>query len=227
MEESRMKRHNDAVSSPSHYTDGKIEVIEFIMDKDMDFCIGNVVKYVSRAGKKDEDKYIEDLEKARQYLDFKINYLKTGNPHGIEGEEENPNYSIPSLYYVDIDYADEYKNKIRRHCSVMATSEAEAKNIALMHTRPKAGNATMSVTSCKELPCWCGFISDVSGDRSILTKYMDIFKKELGWDPITQHNIALGTPANISEDGKKYAQLYHDLLFKIAEVVRQMDAEVQ
>ena len=43
---------NDNVSHPSHYTDGKIEVIDFIEDKKLGFNLGNVIKYVSRAGKK-------------------------------------------------------------------------------------------------------------------------------------------------------------------------------
>ena len=69
---------NDAVSHPSHYTDGRIEVIDFIQDKKLDFCRGNVVKYICRAGKKggSRAKEIEDLKKARQYCDFEINALE-------------------------------------------------------------------------------------------------------------------------------------------------------
>lgn len=68
---------NDPVSHPSHYTDGRIEVIDFIRDKKLDFCRGNVVKYVCRAGKKGgKSKEIEDLKKARQYCEFAINQLE-------------------------------------------------------------------------------------------------------------------------------------------------------
>jgi hypothetical protein len=68
---------NDAVSHPAHYTDGKIEVIDFIRDKKLDFCRGNIVKYVARAGKKgDKTKELEDLRKARQYCDFAIEMLE-------------------------------------------------------------------------------------------------------------------------------------------------------
>lgn len=59
---------NDNVNHPSHYTDGKYEVIDFIHQYAPLMDAGNAVKYISRAGKKDEDKYIEDLEKARWYL---------------------------------------------------------------------------------------------------------------------------------------------------------------
>lgn len=55
----------DNVNSPAHYSDGKIEVIDFIEDKKLNYHRGNVIKYISRAGKKDKTKEIEDLEKAQ------------------------------------------------------------------------------------------------------------------------------------------------------------------
>lgn len=67
---------NDAVNKPAHYTDGKIEVIDFIEDKNLCFHLGNSIKYIARAGKKDPAKNIEDLEKAKWYLERKINALK-------------------------------------------------------------------------------------------------------------------------------------------------------
>lgn len=67
---------NDPVNRPSHYTDGKIEVIDFIEDKQLGFCLGNAIKYIARAGKKNPDKEIEDLEKAKWYLDRQIKNLK-------------------------------------------------------------------------------------------------------------------------------------------------------
>lgn len=63
---------NDPVNHPSHYTDGKIEVIDFIEDKGLGFCLGNAVKYISRAGKKDPAKTVEDLKKAAWYLNREI-----------------------------------------------------------------------------------------------------------------------------------------------------------
>lgn len=67
---------NDPVNKPAHYTDGKIEVIDFIEDKKLGFHLGNTVKYVARAGKKDPSKTIQDLEKAEWYLKREINRLK-------------------------------------------------------------------------------------------------------------------------------------------------------
>ncbi len=70
---------NDPVNHPSHYTDGKIEVIDFIEDKKLDFHLGNAVKYISRAGKKNPDKKIEDLEKAIWYIQREIKNSKENN----------------------------------------------------------------------------------------------------------------------------------------------------
>lgn len=66
---------NDPVNHPSHYTDGKIEVIDYIKDKGFGFCLGNAVKYISRAGKKDPEKEIEDLRKAAWYINRRIEEL--------------------------------------------------------------------------------------------------------------------------------------------------------
>lgn len=66
---------NDNVNHPSHYTTGKIEVIDFIEDKELNYHRGNAIKYIVRAGKKDPSKEIEDLQKAVWYLNREINRL--------------------------------------------------------------------------------------------------------------------------------------------------------
>ena len=66
---------NDNVNHSAHYTDGKIEVIDFIEDKKLGFHLGNAVKYICRAGKKDPEKTIEDLQKAEWYLHREIQRL--------------------------------------------------------------------------------------------------------------------------------------------------------
>lgn len=64
---------SDNVSHPSHYADGWSNGAEVIdLTEHLSFCAGNVVKYVCRAGRKDPDKHVEDLEKARWYLDREI-----------------------------------------------------------------------------------------------------------------------------------------------------------
>lgn len=63
--------NHDAVNHPSHYTRGKIEVIDFIEDQQLPYHLGNVIKYIARAGYKGDK--LEDLKKARWYLDRYIN----------------------------------------------------------------------------------------------------------------------------------------------------------
>lgn len=65
----------DPVNHPPHYRDGGIEVIDFIEAKDLNFRLANVVKYVSRAGKKNSDP-VQDLEKAAWYLKREIDARK-------------------------------------------------------------------------------------------------------------------------------------------------------
>ena len=68
----------DVINHPQHYTLGKIEVIDFIEDKGLNFNLGNVVKYVARAGHKKSSgksvdaKALEDLKKARWYIEREI-----------------------------------------------------------------------------------------------------------------------------------------------------------
>ena len=53
----------------------KHEPIDVIRDWDLDFCLGNVVKYISRAGRKDNTDAIEDLKKAKTYLEYEISKI--------------------------------------------------------------------------------------------------------------------------------------------------------
>ena len=62
----------DLVNNPSHYTDGGVDTLKFIEAKDLNYRLGNVVKYISRAGKKVGSDPVQDLEKARFYLEREI-----------------------------------------------------------------------------------------------------------------------------------------------------------
>lgn len=59
----------DMVNHPPHYTSGGIETIDFIEAKQLDYHLGNVVKYITRADKKGG---MEDLLKAQWYLNRAI-----------------------------------------------------------------------------------------------------------------------------------------------------------
>jgi hypothetical protein len=67
------------ITHPEHYggKENPYEAIKVIEAWDLDFCLGNVVKYISRAGKKNNT--IEDLKKAQWYLNRKINQMENNN----------------------------------------------------------------------------------------------------------------------------------------------------
>lgn len=59
--------------SPDHYQFGKVQVID--LTENLTFNRGNVVKYVARAGRKNPETEIEDLLKAKFYLERELNRL--------------------------------------------------------------------------------------------------------------------------------------------------------
>ena len=67
-----MNEEEDVINHPNHYTDGTIEVWDYIRDKNLNYFLGNAIKYISRAGKKEPDKYVQDLKKAIAYLNKEI-----------------------------------------------------------------------------------------------------------------------------------------------------------
>lgn len=67
----------DNINHPSHYTQGNIEVIDYIEDKRFGYHLGNVIKYISRAGLKESSSKIEDLKKAQWYLNRYIKLIDT------------------------------------------------------------------------------------------------------------------------------------------------------
>jgi hypothetical protein len=67
----------EKINHPSHYGgDTTYEAIKVIEAWELGFCLGNTVKYISRAGKKDPKTTVEDLKKARWYLDREIGRLE-------------------------------------------------------------------------------------------------------------------------------------------------------
>lgn len=69
--------YGDFVDHPHHYQGNGMESIDVIEAFDLDFCLGNTVKYVLRAGKKDNE--IQDLKKAIWYLNRRIQQLEKAN----------------------------------------------------------------------------------------------------------------------------------------------------
>lgn len=71
----------EAVDHPNHYGghDNPFEAIKVIEAWGLGFCLGNAVKYISRAGKKPGNSELQDLRKARWYIDREIQRLEAEN----------------------------------------------------------------------------------------------------------------------------------------------------
>ena len=65
------KQMKDTNKTPSHYQ-GTIQPIDLINAQNLNFNLGNVVKYVCRAGKKQRESVLSDLEKAQNYINYEI-----------------------------------------------------------------------------------------------------------------------------------------------------------
>ena len=64
----------ETVNHPNHYNIGEIEAIDFIESWDLNFSLGNAIKYIARAPYKNDE--LEDLKKARWYIDREIQRLE-------------------------------------------------------------------------------------------------------------------------------------------------------
>ena len=61
-----------------HYKTNSIDIIDFCKLYDLNFNKGNILKYVCRAGRKENESEIKDLKKALDYLNREIKYLENG-----------------------------------------------------------------------------------------------------------------------------------------------------
>ena len=69
-----MREAKNKADHPKHYAYSRFEPKDVIRAWGLNFNLGNVVKYVARAGRKDD--ILQDLQKARNYLDFEIEYIE-------------------------------------------------------------------------------------------------------------------------------------------------------
>tara|TARA_B100000497_G_C7364618_1_gene235849 strand:+ start:252 stop:575 length:324 start_codon:yes stop_codon:yes gene_type:complete len=89
--------------SPNHYQQGSIEVWDFIVDQQLGYLEGNIVKYISRAGKKDNESRLDDLLKAQAYIHKAVSteltnvILPNTRPNG--SSDYFPNGNVPADCY--------------------------------------------------------------------------------------------------------------------------------
>lgn len=79
----------DIIGHPDHYCKGrKYEPKDVIRDWELNFNLGNTVKYIARNGRKFNNSALQDLMKARQYLDFEIDFMKAELEKGEKDESD-------------------------------------------------------------------------------------------------------------------------------------------
>lgn len=84
---------HDVVKHPSHYAEGrKYEPKDVIRDWGLNFNLGNTVKYIARAGKKDD--IVQDLKKAKQYLEFEIEAIEAERK---ASEDDKPKFNTDTV----------------------------------------------------------------------------------------------------------------------------------
>ena len=88
--------------SPDHYQQGSIEVWDFIVDQELGYLEGNIVKYITRAGNKDNESRLDDLLKAQAYIHKAVstkltNAIPTTRPNGSSNNFSNSN--VPADCY--------------------------------------------------------------------------------------------------------------------------------
>lgn len=94
----------DPVNQPAHYTRSTIEPIAVIEAWGLGFHLGNAVKYIARAGHKGDT--LEDLEKARWYLNRAIDGVRSGQPINVALAELRDAPAVDMRGVVEFDLSD-------------------------------------------------------------------------------------------------------------------------
>ena len=84
-------------NTPSHYQ-GTIQPIDLINAQNLNFNLGNVVKYVCRAGKKQGENVLSDLEKAQNYINYEIERIKKNEQKTTKKASKKASYKDRCLY---------------------------------------------------------------------------------------------------------------------------------
>lgn len=103
-------KENKRVIHPSHYNNGAIEVLDLIQPWKLNFCVGNAIKYIARAGLKNKNTEIEDLEKAINYL--KIDMQDISRREFIQDDDV-------IYYFSGRDFADDWKLNLNKHMAII------------------------------------------------------------------------------------------------------------
>lgn len=84
------ENNNEAIFRPQYYggKDDPYEAIKVIEAWELNFSLGSVLKYISRAGKKSNESFLKDLTKAKTYIEFEINRIEKIEKKRIRAEKK-------------------------------------------------------------------------------------------------------------------------------------------
>ena len=91
--------------SPAHYTRGAIEVWDFIRDQQLNYHLGNAIKYICRAGYKSSETKATDLKKAIHYLENELYHTTLQKPKPQRSSDTIPQLLWDPELYGEPDYA--------------------------------------------------------------------------------------------------------------------------
>ena len=91
--------------SPAHYTRGAIEVWDFIRDQQLNYHLGNAIKYICRAGYKSSESKEKDLKKAIHYLENELKHTALQKPKFKRSSDTIPHLLWDSELIGEPDYA--------------------------------------------------------------------------------------------------------------------------
>lgn len=140
-----------SINHPAHYGgDTTYEAIKVIEAWDLGFCLGNTVKYISRAGKKDPDKEVEDLKKAIWYLNRRLEQLEKPTLVSRPAStmlSHNPEFKLPDSAPAApediIDFLTENYDKLDRITVSKMLGRGEYQKVAQIANRYENEKATI------------------------------------------------------------------------------------
>ena len=93
------------MESPSHYTRGSVEVWDFIRDQELNYHLGNAIKYICRAGFKSTESKAKDLKKAIHYLENELQHTSLSQSITVGSSNSVPYSLWDPEWYDEPDYA--------------------------------------------------------------------------------------------------------------------------
>lgn len=122
---SKNTNNYDNVHKPAHYTEGrKYEPKDVIRDWGLNFNTGNAVKYLARAGRKDD--IVQDLRKAQEYIQFEIEAIEAERKKAVKPKAPtHSNCRCSTISFDELCKMEGIEDEAEVKCGVMETEIPE------------------------------------------------------------------------------------------------------